>query len=395
MTTDAELRSDTDRMGRYLRGLIALVSLGAGGIHFAVAGEHFAVETSHGVFFVVLGWLQVVFALAIVLVPSRRLLLSGIALNAAVVAVWAISRTFPSSVGPITPEAVGAADLCCSVFEVAVVGAALALLWQSVARRPVRSLTAVPLVAVVGLAVAVMSGLSLSPALASAEDSHSHSHAGGTTTAAGHGHAVGAATLTGATPCEQSGPPTSAGQTHGHRGPFPWTSIADPATRALLTTQLAQAHAVTVQYPTVKEAEAAGYRMTTPYVACIGAHYLNPRYLVGAFDPTHPAMLLYDGTRPDSKIVGLSYALLSGAKPPDGFAGPNDIWHQHNLNGGLCLRGGVVVGAESTSADECAARGGRKIALSSLWMMHAWVADGWPSSWGIFSAEHPDLGRST
>ena len=56
--------------------------------------------------------------------------------------------------------------------------------------------------------------------------------AGGTTTAAGHGHAVGAATLTGATPCEQSGPPTSAGQTHGHRGPFPWTSIADPATRA-------------------------------------------------------------------------------------------------------------------------------------------------------------------
>ena len=25
-------------------------------------------------------------------------------------------------------------------------------------------------------------------------------------------------------------------------------------------------------------------------------------------------------------------------------------------------------------------------------MMHAWVADGWPSSWGVFSAEHPDLG---
>jgi hypothetical protein len=33
-----------------------------------------------------------------------------------------------------------------------------------------------------------------------------------------------------------------------------------------------------------------------------------------------------------------------------------------------------------------------KIKLDSLWMMHAWVADGWPSSWGIFSAEHPDLG---
>ena len=93
-------------------------------------------------------------------------------------------------------------------------------------------------------------------------------------------------------------------------------------------------------------------------------------------------------------MVGLSYATLSGKKPPDGFASSNDIWHQHNLNGGLCLRDGVVVGAESTSPAECKARGGFKVKLDSLWMMHAWVADGWPSSWGIFSAEHPDLGLS-
>ena len=25
-------------------------------------------------------------------------------------------------------------------------------------------------------------------------------------------------------------------------------------------------------------------------------------------------------------------------------------------------------------------------------MMHAWTADAWQSSWGIFSAENPDLG---
>src|SRR5581483_6749641 len=100
--------------------------------------------------------------------------------------------------------------------------------------------------------------------------------------------------------------------------------------------QLAVAHQVTEQFPTVKDAEAAGYRMTTTYVPCIGAHYLNAAYL-GGFDVAHPAMLLYDGTQPTSKIVGLSYAALSGAAPPAGFAGTNDIWHQHNLNGGLCL----------------------------------------------------------
>jgi hypothetical protein len=208
----------------------------------------------------------------------------------------------------------------------------------------------------------------------------------------GHVHGGTTAGLTGATPCERSGPPASAGQTeHGHRGPFPWTAITEPATRDLLAQQLGTAHAVALRYPTVGDAEAAGYRMTTTYVPCIGAHYINGAYL-GSFDPSHPAMLLYAGTTPDAKIVGLSYAVLSGAAPPEGFAGPNDIWHQHNLNGGLCLRGAVVVGAESTTPAECEARGGVKIALDSLWMMHAWVADGWPSSWGIFSSEHPDLG---
>jgi hypothetical protein len=210
--------------------------------------------------------------------------------------------------------------------------------------------------------------------------------------ASGHNHGAVTTGLTGSTPCEVSGPPASNGQTeHGHRGPFPWTAITDPATRNLLVAQLAAAHQVTLQFPTVQDAEAAGYRMTTTYVPCIGAHYINARYL-GAFDPAHPAMLLYGGTTPDAQIVGLSYAVLSGSAPPDGFAGTNDIWHQHNLNGGLCIKGGVVVGSESTTPAQCTALGGAKVPLGSLCMMHAWVADGWPSSWGIFSAEHPDLG---
>jgi hypothetical protein len=215
--------------------------------------------------------------------------------------------------------------------------------------------------------------------------------------AGGHVHAgIGDAVLTGDTPCERSNAAggeaagANAGREHGHVGFFKWTSM-DPATRKVLAQQLAVAHQVTLEYPTVASAEAAGYHMTTGYVPCIGAHYINSRYLY-SFDPAHPAMLLYGGTRPDSEIVGLSYAMLSGKKPPEGFAGPNDLWHQHNLNGGLCIRNGVVVGAESVSTTACKARGGIKVPLDSLWMMHAWVADGWPSAWGIFSAEHPDLG---
>jgi hypothetical protein len=149
---------------------------------------------------------------------------------------------------------------------------------------------------------------------------------------------------------------------------------------------------VTLQYPTVADAKAAGWRMVTGYVPCIGAHYINPTY-IGKFDPAKPSMLLYDGTDDDSRIVGLSYSTLGHPdNPPNGFAGPNDPWHKHDGNGGLCIRSGVVVGAESTTDKECKARGGRKVALPNLWMMHAWVADSWPSSWGLFSAEHPELG---
>jgi hypothetical protein len=202
----------------------------------------------------------------------------------------------------------------------------------------------------------------------------------------------------GNTPCEQSGPPASAGQIssaggHGHRGPVEWQSGVDRATRDQLGQQLGIAHDVTVQYPTVTEAEAAGYHMVTAYVPCIGAHYIKVSNMAGGFDPAKPSMLLYDGTNPDSKIVGLSYSILGDPNtPPEGFAGPNDPWHKHDSNGGLCMKGGVVVGAESTSDADCAARGGKKTPLPNLWMMHAWVADGWQSSWGLFSAENPDLG---
>jgi hypothetical protein len=211
----------------------------------------------------------------------------------------------------------------------------------------------------------------------------------------GHAHSHGdTAAPTGETPCEQAGiaDPEGTGQGgHGHRGLSAWQSI-DRATRDVLQAQLAIAHQVAVDYPTVADATAAGWRMVTGYVPCIGAHYINGRYVTGEFDPAAPAMLLYDGTAPESRIVGLSYAKGSGTAPPEGFAGPNDSWHRHNRNGGLCIKDGVVVGGESTTSAECSARGGIKNGGDGFWMMHAWVADGWPSSWGVFSAEHPDLG---
>jgi hypothetical protein len=212
---------------------------------------------------------------------------------------------------------------------------------------------------------------------------------------------------TGNSPCEKALPtPSSPGEVgngsagsltgaaaaevHGARGLVVQQPLTE-AQRELLQAQMAEARTVVAKYPTVAAATAGGYHISTVYVPCIGAHYTNIG-LVGSFDPARPSELLYDGTRADSKIVGLSYLVWHPGGPPPGFAGPNDHWHQHNTNGGLCLRGALVVGGEETSQAQCTASGGRKTVLGDIWMVHAWVVPGFECSWGVFSGECPELG---
>jgi hypothetical protein len=178
---------------------------------------------------------------------------------------------------------------------------------------------------------------------------------------------------------------------HGTRG----LAVQFPLTREQRTdlgAQQATARAVALRYPTVAEAEAAGYRRTTAYVPCIGAHYTNLRY-VATFDPANPSELLYDGTAPISRIVGLSYLIWHPGGEPEGFAGKNDRWHQHNTNGGLCISGaGTVLGGEDVTAADCTANGGTKRELPDVWMVHDWVVPGWECTWGVFAGECPELG---
>lgn len=217
-----------------------------------------------------------------------------------------------------------------------------------------------------------------------------------------------AGSATGTSPCEVAAPtPLSPGEVgagtgggattvdvlaaeHGGRGMVKQKTLTH-AQRMQLEQQMEQARAVIAKYPTAASALAAGYDKSTVYVPCIGAHYTKIT-LARAFDPSAPSELLYDGSGPDAKIVGLSYLVFHPNGPPPGFAGPNDHWHQHNANGGLCLRGGFVVGAEDTSPQECANLGGRKTPLLDVYMLHAWVVPGFECDWGVFSGECPELG---
>ena len=97
-----------------------LLMLGAAAIHFAVTPEHLAEFVPFGVFFLAVGSLQALIGVDLLVRPSRRLALGGAAANAALVALWLISRMYGLPIGPTpgTPEDVGFADVVCSAMEI-------------------------------------------------------------------------------------------------------------------------------------------------------------------------------------------------------------------------------------------------------------------------------------
>jgi hypothetical protein len=169
------------------------------------------------------------------------------------------------------------------------------------------------------------------------------------------------------------------------------------ATRLVLQHQLMLARAVAMKYPTVKDAVAAGYRRQGPFAPGLGAHYSNSAFLVRSFtsvtvmsdaEVLHPAMLIYDGTHPNSQIAGLMYMALGY---PQGFAGPNDIWHYHT---NVCIVRGsdgttnTPFGADTTVSTAMCNGVHGALDPRTPWMLHAWVVPGYDSTEGVFSHDN-------
>jgi hypothetical protein len=181
----------------------------------------------------------------------------------------------------------------------------------------------------------------------------------------------------------------SGGLTH-TLAPDPWIPMTDPAECAALAEELETAKGIAATYPTIADAEAAGYQKVTTYYPGIAAHYMKFDLLSDGFDLEHPEMLLYDGDGQDANMVGLSYYVLKDGEeePTEGFTGPNDHYHRHV---GLCIRDGVVAAGSNTSEEQCSDLGGEKSDGASGWMSHVWITPGCESDWGVFSGANPEL----
>lgn len=115
----------------------ALCSAGAAAIHYAVIETHFEEWWGFGMFFVASGVAQLAWSVIAVIWPSRPLFWFGVLGNAAIVALWIVTRTAGTLVGPdpYEPEPVGLADTVATGFEVVIV---LGAVWIATAGIPRR-----------------------------------------------------------------------------------------------------------------------------------------------------------------------------------------------------------------------------------------------------------------
>jgi hypothetical protein len=178
------------------------------------------------------------------------------------------------------------------------------------------------------------------------------------------------------------------GEQHSHG----FTQPVSKADRVVLARQMELARQTALRYPTVADAEAAGLHRAGPFSPGLGAHYINYRGAGGSPDGKmtdaaidQPLAWIYDGTHPDSHVAGLFY--MTGVKNPEGFAGPNDVWHQHH---DICIKPSPTgidapLGADhGATKSECDAVGGQLL-KQTQYLLHVWVVPGYESPEGVYA----------
>ncbi len=113
------------------RAVIASSLTGSAIIHGTVAGEHFGEWVPAGVFFLGIQLVELVLALLAVYAWSSRVAALVVATGLLTVAVWLLSRTLGTPIGPDdfrVPEPVGVPDTACGLLELMSVAAAAAAL---------------------------------------------------------------------------------------------------------------------------------------------------------------------------------------------------------------------------------------------------------------------------
>jgi hypothetical protein len=128
--------------------ILAGLSFGAAAIHLAAAPSHYVELGDLGAGFLAAALLQAAWARSVLRGATPRTIVAGIAINTAIVAAWAFTRTVGLPVGPspFVAEPVGLPDGASTVFELALLAGLAAVAMAR--RRPSLLVTARPLVTI-------------------------------------------------------------------------------------------------------------------------------------------------------------------------------------------------------------------------------------------------------
>jgi hypothetical protein len=146
------------RIGATGRGrtlyVAAALSLLAALIHLWVMPEHFEEWWGYGAFFLVAAAAQILYVPLVLVWPTRMVLLSGIAGNVAIVALYLLTRTvgiplFGPGAGEV--EGFGLVDVCATASEVGIAVALGAALLRNAAPERRRMILLIAAVALVGV----------------------------------------------------------------------------------------------------------------------------------------------------------------------------------------------------------------------------------------------------
>jgi hypothetical protein len=144
-------------------------------------GEHFQEYVVFGMFFSLVAWFQALWALGVVVAPTRWTLAAGLVANAAIACVWLVSRTAGVPIGPEPgiAEPAGLLDVLSTVLELLIVVVCAALLFRGQYSQPSgRKRSRALFVGVLALGLIVLSTIEIA---AAGEDEHGHTEQHGGT----------------------------------------------------------------------------------------------------------------------------------------------------------------------------------------------------------------------
>jgi len=191
----------------------------------------------------------------------------------------------------------------------------------------------------------------------------------------GHGHDMSSMSMEGDTVVETD--------SHGLR----YTGSDGSRVERTLYAQINKAMTAAMHLDSIPNLASAGYYLGSYPSPGVGLHYINWHLVDERFDPSHPEMLLIDNTpgrTPHPRLAGFSY-LVASDRPPEGFAGSADHWHQHS---GMCYEAGIETRDGVARAADCP---GTFVPGGTLWMLHAWVVPGYPPDINLFDPTNSRL----